>query len=75
MTLTEQDLTALRALRQRGFAVCVFEPGEMPHSDPERVEDAMCESGWRQIELDSAQLGPAKDMQRTEAAHAANEED
>ena len=37
MTLTEQDLTALRALRQRGFAVCVFEPGEMPPSKRRRV--------------------------------------
>lgn len=51
--LTEDDILALRSLRCRGFAVCVFTPEEMPHSNPSRVEDAMCEGGWSQINFDT----------------------
>lgn len=51
--LTPEDVAALRSLRERGFAVCVFNPDEMPHSDQDMVEDAMCEAGWRQINFDT----------------------
>lgn len=51
--LTEDDILALRSLRCRGFAVCVFTPEEMPHSSPSQVEDAMGEGGWRQINFDT----------------------
>ena len=49
-TLSEQDLTCLRDLRKRGFAVAVFTPSEIGESDPESVEDSMIEAGWRRIE-------------------------
>ena len=52
-TLTEADKAALESLRKRGFAVCVFTPGEMPHSDPDDVEIGMCQAGWNQINFDA----------------------
>ena len=48
--LSEQDITCLRDLRKRGFAVAVFTPNEIGESDPESVEDSMIEAGWRRIE-------------------------
>lgn len=51
--LTTEDIAALRRLRDKGCAVCVFLPHEMPHTDPSDVEDAMCEGGWRQINFDT----------------------
>lgn len=51
--LTPEDLSVLKGLRKMGCAVCVFMPDEMPHSNPEDVEDAMCEGGWRQINFDT----------------------
>lgn len=51
--LTPEDAATLRGLRDAGCAVCVFMPDEMPHSDPQDVEDAMCEGGWRQINFDT----------------------
>ena len=51
--LTEEDKTVLRGLRKVGCAVCVFMPDEMPHSDPEDVEDAMCSAGWDKINYDT----------------------
>ena len=51
--LTPEDIAVLRSLREKGCAVCVFLPDEMENSDPEQVEDAMCEGGWRQIEFDN----------------------
>lgn len=51
--LTPEDIAVLRGLRKVGCAVCVFLPHEMENSDPEQVEDAMCEGGWRQINFDN----------------------
>ena len=51
--LTPEDLAVLRGLRKMGCAVCVFLPDEMPHSDPEDVENAMCEGGANQINFDT----------------------
>jgi len=48
--LTEPELTTLRSLRDRGWAVCLFAPFEVNGANPERVSDAMAEAGWRQIE-------------------------
>lgn len=50
---TDTETSALRSLRAKGFAVCVFTPEEMPNSNPSRVEDSMCEGGWHQINFDT----------------------
>lgn len=50
--LTKEDIDMMRSLRARGCAVCVFLPEEMENSDPDQVEDAMIEGGWRQIHFD-----------------------
>jgi hypothetical protein len=47
------QLKVLRELRSEGYAVCVFQPEEMPDSRPRDVEDAMCGGGWRQINFDA----------------------
>jgi hypothetical protein len=51
--LTKEDIAVLSRLRAEGCAVCVFLPQEMPDSDTRRVEDAMCEAGWNQINFDA----------------------
>ena len=50
--LTDEDIATLRRLSDAGCAVCVFLPHEMENSDPEQVNDAMCEAGWNQIYFD-----------------------
>lgn len=47
--MTQEQLTALRQLRDAGYAVCVFTPDELGNAPSDRVEDAMCEGGWERI--------------------------
>ena len=51
--MTEEQKQVVRAMRDEGYAVCIFTPEEMPHSNPEDVEDAMCVAGWNQINFDT----------------------
>jgi hypothetical protein len=51
--MTEDQLKMICALRDEGYAVCIFTPEEMPNSNPEDVEEAMCMSGWDQINFDT----------------------
>lgn len=51
--MTEEQIKVLHELRGEGYAICVFAPQEMPKSHARRVEDAMCEGGWRQIDFDT----------------------
>lgn len=53
MILSLEDITVLRSLRDRGFAVCIFTPEEIGGADKDEVEDAMTEGGWRQINFDN----------------------
>ena len=53
-SLTPEDITTLSSLRDRGFSVCVFTPDELEAAEPEEVENAMCEAGWRQIAFDNS---------------------
>ncbi len=48
--MTEQELAALRALRDKGYAVCVFAPCEMRGADQSHVEDRLVELGWDVID-------------------------
>lgn len=48
--LTPAEISVMRSLRERGWAICMFTPWEIAKADPSRVEDAMAEAGWRQID-------------------------
>lgn len=56
--LTKEDIATLRRLRSQGCAVAVFVPDELTHSNTHRVEDAMIEAGWRQINFDTPAGAP-----------------
>lgn len=51
--MTPEQIAVIRQLRAAGYAVCIFTPDEMQDSKPHRVEDAMCEGGWNQINFDA----------------------
>ena len=51
--LTDVEILILQQLLEKGFAVCVFKPEEMPYSDSSKVEAAMAEGGWGQINFDT----------------------
>ena len=51
--MTEEQLKTISALRDEGYAVCIFMPDEMPDSNPKDVETSMCEGGWNQINFDT----------------------
>lgn len=51
--LSPEELSLLRSLHQRGWAVCLFAPWELDGAAPDRVCDAMAEAGWRQIEWEN----------------------
>ncbi len=49
--LTPNEIAMLRALRERGWAVCLFTPWEINGvCDLSDVEDAMASAGWDEIE-------------------------
>lgn len=48
--LTQGDLDAIRSLRDRGFAVIVWTPGELGGTSPRAVEDRSVEHGYEVIE-------------------------
>lgn len=53
--LSEEEITTVRGLRARGWAVCLFTPDEMGKATEEQVEDAMAEAGWLQIDWENQQ--------------------
>jgi hypothetical protein len=49
--LTPNEITMLRSLRERGWAICLFTPWEINGAcDQSDVEDAMASAGWDVIE-------------------------
>ena len=51
--MKKEYLDLLKQLRIEGYAVCIFTPDEMPNSNPDHVEDAMCVAGWGVINEDN----------------------
>jgi len=47
MTFAEEQ--AIAALRDRGFVVVVWTPGEIGNADPDGLEDVTIERGWNFI--------------------------
>lgn len=48
---TEEEVNFIQAMRERGFAVAVFSPGELMGADPKKVEHEMVEMGGNAIEF------------------------
>ena len=53
--LTRTERNAIARLRNKGFAVAVFNPDELGETDPSHVEDIMIERGWAAIESDEGE--------------------
>jgi len=49
-TLNENEIAMVRGLRQKGFAVCIFNPDELGDASPDKAEERMCAAGWDVIE-------------------------
>jgi hypothetical protein len=47
LSTAEEDI--LSSLRDRGCAVCVFQPHEIGDADLEKIEERMCVAGWDEI--------------------------
>lgn len=45
-SLSEAEVSVLRSLRDRGFAVVIFSPTEVGAADPSCVEDRLIAAGW-----------------------------
>jgi hypothetical protein len=48
--LTEEELTTLRAIRDKGFAVVIFTPEELQNVPPSKLEDDLIALGWDTID-------------------------
>ena len=55
--MTPEEVTALQNLRDRGFAVIVFNLDELRDANPRHVEDRLIEYGWDTIDWLSPQTG------------------
>lgn len=49
--ISEAEKKVLDSLRDRGFAVCVFDEEEMRGVPADRVEDGMMSGGWNSINI------------------------
>jgi hypothetical protein len=47
--LTQQEWEALASIRAKNYAVVVFNPEEIRNAAPNRIQDALVESGWEII--------------------------
>lgn len=50
MTGEQHEYEALKRLRKEGYAIVVFNPGELAGADPSRVEERLVELGWDVID-------------------------
>lgn len=48
--LTKAEIEVIRAIRNRGFAVILWNPDELKEADSDRVEERSIEFGWDLIE-------------------------
>lgn len=46
MNLTSQDVDAIKSLHSRGFAVCVFHPGQVDEDMLDHIEECMNQAAW-----------------------------
>ena len=48
--LSPEENMAMETLRDKGFAVVIFNPFELEGSDPDLIQDILIERGWNAIE-------------------------
>lgn len=48
---TKQECEMIRGLRERGFAVIVWNPGELDGVNPNDLEESSVRHGWEYIEM------------------------
>ena len=48
--MTDEAVRAIRALRDSGYAVCIFNPEELRGAKPHKVEDELVSAGWEVID-------------------------
>ena len=48
--MTPEEIATIKSLRDQGYAVIVFNPGELAGAPARKVEDRMCEKGWETID-------------------------
>lgn len=49
--MNKDELKVIRALKDKGYAVVLFEPEELEGASPDRVEDRLIELGWDVISV------------------------
>lgn len=47
--MTPEERAVINGLRDRGYAICIFNPEELRGADPSRIEAWMCDRGWDAI--------------------------
>jgi hypothetical protein len=50
LEMTEEQMKAIRELRDSGYAVCIFNPEELRGAKPHKVEDELVSAGWEIID-------------------------
>lgn len=53
LTMTRVQDEAIRKLRDLGYAIAIFTPGEVGEADTDALEDVMVERGWSYINFEN----------------------
>lgn len=48
--MSTEELAVINGLRDRGYAICIFNPDELRGADPWDIENSMCMKGWDAID-------------------------
>ncbi len=48
--MNENERNAIKSLREKGYAVCVFSPEELRGANVDDVEDGLVTAGWDVID-------------------------
>lgn len=48
--MSTEELAVINGLRDRGYAICIFNPDELRGADPRGIEISMCMKGWDAID-------------------------
>jgi hypothetical protein len=57
--MTDQEHAAIKSLREKGYAVCVFSPEELRGADQDDVEQDLVVAGWDVIDAHAKFPDPA----------------
>jgi hypothetical protein len=57
--MTNEEYAAIKSLREKGYAVCVFSPEELRGADQDDVEQGLVVAGWDVIDAHAKFPDPA----------------